>query len=529
MPHTNCLQNEPKAQAKRVATEGQLTPNQDAAARLNDAFSKLMPRQKMTAIVKQSELMERRSKVCPYLLVSAVLATTSNQQLSYGTKNGYDIVDFAGCYNEMANKRGMPICTPQALEYHLKKREFTEVMSMCFAHLTKQAISLNLEAKAVKETIDLFSQLIGRRITDIRAVDGCYFCVSDQLAKYFPASRTAHKEGSQGAAQIGIQAEYSLRHSMFTSIEITGGTAYEPNFVHPLPNSVTLADAAFSAYRIFSRFMDNNAFLVAKGRVNMAAKVIKAYVDGKEVKDIKGKRPLDFRRYDLHQEVELIVEANAEPILMVDNEGNVTGKGHRKVQLRAVRIIEPNRQVTWVLTNLPSEVPAQAVLKLLRLRWAIERAFLDLKSHNNLRGARTRSRNLTRSMVWASLTTALIKSVTIRCAEWLYFGELSVRKCHKIEQLDLEGPAWSVQVITLVFSRALPSVNFLDVLTRIGLHWDTHKSKPSKKNKARTIAHHLSQLTSILQQATAADTYGSTPKLLPFVPYEAPMLKMALS
>ena len=116
-----------------------------------------------------------------------------------------------------------------------------------------------------------------------------------------------------------------------------------------------------------------------------------------------------FLRYDVRQNVELLIKGESKADFRVKvGSDNVAIKEPCIVKLRAFRIFDPSKGPTWVLTNLPPKVPARAVLALMRLRWSIERAFLNLKSHNNLRGARTKSRFLAQSMVWASLITALI-------------------------------------------------------------------------------------------------------------------------
>lgn len=500
MPNLNFPQNQAKSQAidassnAAQARQHSNTVLDQQEACFDHIPLTIMSRQKFTALQAASGVSIRHRLVDFRLLVSAVLATTADQKLSYGTENGYDVADIAGHYNALARARGLSELTAPAIEFHLKKPEFTALMLMVFEHLTAQKLKVGIEDADVKKVLALISSAVGKPITDLRATDGCYFCVAASLAKWFPASRTAHKEGSKGAAQIGIQACLSLKSKVFIAAEITGGTAYEPNYVPIDPNTITLADAAFGTYASFVKFEDNDAFQVAKGRSNLAAKVCEAYVDGKKVKDINGKKLKEFLRYDVGQRIELVIEGECrtESVIVVDSNGVATvTKPTRKVKLRAIRIFEPGKGWTWVLTNLPSSVPAAAVLTLMRLRWTIERAFLDLKSHNNLRGARTNSRHLAQTMVWASMITALIKLVTIRCAELRYGRSLSLRRCHKLDQHEQEKPSWSITVITLLFGRALPGASFAEVLHRLGSSKHTGVSKPSAKNRRRMIAHHL--------------------------------------
>ena len=371
MPKINFPQNKARSQALSFAATAVQDSKKVKAD--NDSFDhipqSLLNRQKFTALLTKSKASCRKRLIDFRLLVAATLATTADQKLSYGTENGYDIADFTGHYNALARARGLPEVSAPAIEYQLKKPEFTELMRLIFEHMTTQKLKMGLESGEVKKVLDLISEAVGKPITDLHATDGCYFCGDSSLARYYPASRTAHKEGSKGAAQIGLQSCYSLKHSAFVSVEITGGTAYEPNHVHPEPNTITMGDAAFGIYANFAKFEDNDAFQVAMGRSNMAAKVCKAYVDGKELPKAKveGKKPKDFLRYDVRHNVELLIEGESKTdFKLIVGSDKVAIKVPRIVRLRAFRIFDPSKGPTWVLTNLPQVVPSRAVLALMR-------------------------------------------------------------------------------------------------------------------------------------------------------------------
>ena len=457
MPSHNFPQNQPQSQATNAASAQTMLDSLESGA---DPLKFLLSRQKFDALLKKFKV-SRVGKINMRLLVAAVLLTTSTQHLSYGTVTGYDIVDIAGHYNSMAAIRKLPQGYDQAIEYQIKKEKFADLMQAIFVHVTERATSLGLELSKIKQVLTFLSEITGRPIVDIVADDGGYFTGHDSLAKVFPASRTAHKEGSKGAAQIGLQARYSLKGMLFTSIEITGGNAYEPNYGEPEPNTIALKDAAYSSFVQFIRCEEKGAYQVSAGRKNLAAKVRRVKVNGKEVKDIQGEAPKEFQLYDPRNSVERTIEGTTktEFTLVVDSKGVATKVPH-KITMRAIRIFDPRKGATWVLTNLPEAVAAESVLYLMRLRWSIERAFLDLKSHNNLRGARTRSIALSKTLVWASLITALLKGSTIRCAEQLYGRELSLRGCHKLDQYNQETHSWSYIVITLTCSCALPFISF---------------------------------------------------------------------
>ena len=507
MPNDNCLQKEPKAQ-------GQSNPKfSSSETELESVLTKLLSRQRFTHFCILSGFLKRKQqKLSLRILVCATLMVTADQKLSYGTENGYDINAIAEQYNALAKKRSLAQLTPQAVEYHIKKTEFTELLRLCYQHLLGQAMALNIGEEEVKRAIELISKVIGRRIHDILAHDGCYFCCHSRLARVFPASRTAHKEGSKGAAQIGLQAGYSLGQMLFKSMEITGGTAYEPHYVNPQADTIILADAAFGNFAHFDKIDSCGAFMVSKGRCNLAKPVVRAFVNGVEIRNIHGKKPKDFLRYSPEQKVEIIIEAMVDGPIVVDSNGVATTT-KRSILLRAIRIFDKGK-VTWVLTNLPQEVPADAVLALLRLRWLVERAFLNLKSHNNLRGARSKSKHLTKSLIWASLTTALIKTITIKCAQLLYGVKLSLRRCHKAAQSAREDMSWSDMAITLTLACALPDVSPEKPLHTLGRNRSNQMSRPSRKNIKRSMAYQLFCLIGALEYAISL----LEPKLLTYNP-----------
>ena len=501
MPSRHFPQNLSQAQADIWNAPGfpAIRPKMDPA--IIDEVLDSMPEclcsmQEFADMQNVSKVVARQRVVNMRVLVASVLCVTAKQHLSYGTENGYDISDIAGHYNAMAKERNLPEVSPQAIDYQIKKKEFTVLMRSVFEHLKMRGIAMGLDSPKVTYALELISELTGRKITDLIAVDGCYFTVDKLLARFFPASRTAHKEGSKGVAQIGLQSSLTLKSSMLLSVFLTGGTANEPLYVPKVPNIILLCDSAYSSFAQFIEVDDNGAYQVSIGKKNLRGTVIRhAYVDGKEVKNIKGKAPKDFLRYDEHQMVELDIECTATTkfTIVVDSNG-VAKLVPRKINLRAIRIYDPIKGPTWVMTNLPAAVPAEVVLCLMRLRWNIERTFLDLKSHNNLRGARTKSRNLTQTLVWASLATSLLKGITIRCTERLYGRSLSLRRCHKLDQNDIENASWAGIVITLICGCSLPSAAFSDVVHRLGGSKQTGRCKPSSKRARRMLEHHMDTL-----------------------------------
>ena len=219
MPSRHFPQNLSQAQADIWNAPGfpAIRPKMDPA--IIDEVLDSMPEclcsmQEFADMQNVSKVVARQRVVNMRVLVASVLCVTAKQHLSYGTENGYDISDIAGHYNAMAKERNLPEVSPQAIDYQIKKKEFTVLMRSVFEHLKMRGIAMGLDSPKVTYALELISELTGRKITDLIAVDGCYFTVDKLLARFFPASRTAHKEGSKGVAQIGLQSSLTLKSSM---------------------------------------------------------------------------------------------------------------------------------------------------------------------------------------------------------------------------------------------------------------------------------------------------------------------------
>ena len=154
MPKSNFPQNKARSQAPSLA----VTSVQDTKSDKPDSGSfehipqSLLSRQKFTALLAKSKVCVRKRLIDFNLLVAAMLATTADQKLSYGTENGYDIADFTGHYNALARARGLPEVSAPTIDFQLKKPEFTKLMRLTFEHMTAQKLKMGLESVEVKKS-----------------------------------------------------------------------------------------------------------------------------------------------------------------------------------------------------------------------------------------------------------------------------------------------------------------------------------------------------------------------------------------
>ena len=364
--------------------------------------------------------------------------------------------------------------------------------------LFKSTKAFRPREQEVKDALSSVSKVVGKQIEDVLMHDGCYKTVSPELADIYKASRTSKQGGATSAAQLGIQATYSLTNRSFIHCELSSGTANESSFVQFKTNHLHLADAGYAGYYNFYSAQAHGAYLLTKGKTNMAGSIVAAKLDGEEKKPrfFKGKKASELARHHRDQILDIQVKVNLHQKYF---QHLPKDQRPRTMVLRAIRFFEDGK-ANWLITNLPQEVPVNAVFSLFRLRWQIELAFKDLKSHNNFRGARTKSKALTETFVWASLFMSLAKRLVINMAEDMYGVSLSLRKCNKIAAAACSSPNWIKQLIYNMFNRNTNGVTMQDLIKMLGANSDLHVSKVSAKNRRRTLGYHLCQITTVCSE-----------------------------
>lgn len=513
MPTRNCPKNSNSTQATTT-----------------DFLSKgLISRQKLTYLRLLSGFGQRNRKLDHELLLNAICSVVAQPQQSDGQINGFDINAVTQTYNALAYDRGLPQLDAKSIDYHLYKDELTEFVRIVYEHLNYRVPELIPEDKRVREALQTISALLGKDIVDILLHDGCYKTVDDALAKEFPASRTAKKEGSSAAAQLGIQAEFSLLFGFYRHIDITGGTANESSFVRFQKDCIHICDAGYNAYQNFVTATDCDAYLISKANSNMAGRIQKVFLNGKEVKDcdLIGKKVSEAATFASSKDLELEVEVDLRRCLLVDSAG-VTNKVPATTTLRVLRYRD-KKTVCWLITNLPFTVSYSVISNLMRLRWVIELSFKDLKSHNNFRAARTSSSALTKTFVWATLLVALLKRIVIANAQLKYGVTLSPKGCNKLITTSNTGASWAHKIVCLLTCRSKDGWTVASILEELGTRLSCRATAPSKVNESRTVARRLCNIASAITDCVSmclsstklgARQYGAPKK--PSRPKKAP-------
>lgn len=290
-----------------------------------------------------------------------------------------------------------------------------------------------------------------------------------------------------------------------------------------------MADAGYDGYYNFVHAKQANSLFLTKGKVNMAGRIKRVFLDGVEIPCEGGE--VNF----LNQKVSLFANYRPGHVLEFEVEFDLKNKSQSKqelpseeqqpeeqqseeqqpktVTLRVVRVFKGSDgdvkaknfdakklPVNWLITNLPRTVPFVAICALYRIRWQIELAFKNLKSLNNFRAAKTKSQALTESFVWLSLISAQIKFLAIRLAELKYKVKLSPKACNKLSVATITDSGWCKRLCCLLFGCVLDKTYSLaKITTELASSAETKASPPSTKNLKRSLTTQLQLIVEVLQ------------------------------
>jgi hypothetical protein len=258
---------------------------------------------------------------------------------------------------------------------------------------------------------------VASRFSDILVDDGSSFAVADGLDDVFPGRFTKIKP-----AAIELHGHMSLLTGNMKHVTLAPDKEAERQFVpaaDELPaNSLTLRDRGYIDTRYFAALEDRKtpAYLICRSR-NDINPVIVDVLEGlprRGARKWKGKRLHQLAVKKLRQDLELLVE--------------FTLPRKRLLRLRLIiRYIPEKHSWTWLLTNVPDDIDANAIGTLYRLRWQIELVFKDWKSDANLHAFQSEQRYIVEGLIWASLCAAFLKRAIAHWAQLITGKRVSVR------------------------------------------------------------------------------------------------------
>ncbi len=102
--------------------------------------------------------------------------------------------------------------------------------------------------------------------------------------------------------------------------------------------------------------------------------------------------------------------------------------GDKLLELRLViRYVPEKSSWTWLLTNVPTDLSAEAIGEPCRLRWQIELLFKDWKSYADLHALQSENPAIVEGFIWASLYAAFIKRTLAQFAQLALARPISTR------------------------------------------------------------------------------------------------------
>lgn len=240
-------------------------------------------------------------------------------------------------------------------------------------------------------------------------------------------------------AQIGLQVTWSMLHECVVELGIGGATENEKSYVFATAAKkvLHLFDSGYVSYEMYSEIKKTGE-LIGKLRSNSAGKIVSCHI-GKEdlTEHFKDKKLSDasVRHYLEHRDMDLTVEFN--------------GENYRGIRFFSKK----DQKVQYLITSIRTrKIKAEVIKALYKLRWQIERKFMDLKSGSNLRGANTRIKNIVYVMLFASLIASLIKTLVA------YTIREKLKKDASMHKISVRTYSWFDRLIKALFRNNLKTV-----------------------------------------------------------------------
>jgi hypothetical protein len=251
--------------------------------------------------------------------------------------------------------------------------------------------------------------------SEILIDDGSSFAVASGLRGVFPGRFTAFCP-----AAVELHAHMSLLSGNLSSVVLAPDKEAERNFLphaRTLPRrSLSLRDRGYLDLSYFEDLAEVGAFLICRASSTLNPTIVRV-LDGlptRAGKKWEGRPLQELRRTKLRRDLDLLVRWPR--------------RGDKLLELRLViRYVPEKKSWTWLLTNVPATVSAEAIGELYRLRWQIELLFKDWKSYANLHALQSENPAIVEGFIWASLCAAFIQRTVAHVAQRVLARPISTR------------------------------------------------------------------------------------------------------
>ena len=461
-------------------------------------FVSLITPQYIGITAKQIGFIKRKVNLNPSKLVEALI-------MAAGKSCNMKIASIKECYASLT-RSGEDICD-KPFHNRLRQDGCVTMMMFILARLQNKVLS-TVNNTAVKELLQELKEC-GLDIEDFYLHDGTYWHVNGDLAEEFPGTRSAEKgkgkakkltyttldpegnvvtEEKAKNAQIGLQVTWSMLHECVVDLGIGGATENEKSYVFATAAKkvLHLFDSGYVSYEMYGEIKKTGE-LIGKLRSNSAGKIVSCHI-GKEdlTEHFKDKKLSDasVRHYLEHRDMDLTVEFNGETY-------------------RVIRFFsKKDQKVQYLITSIRTrKIKAEVIKALYKLRWQIERKFMDLKSGSNLRGANTRIKNIVYVMLFASLIASLIKTLVA------YTIREKLKKDASMYKISVRTYSWFDRLIKAIFRSNMKTIKSIiyKMARSKGDYTMSHQSK-DKIRDLKTLKITISFIIKSLKQCRLEPT-----------------------
>jgi hypothetical protein len=278
-----------------------------------------------------------------------------------------------------------------------------------------KAMFLRLCREMGKRVLTRVKGGVAEYFSEILLDDGSSFAVAAGLRGVFPGRFTRLTP-----AAVELHAHMSLLSGNVTTVVLAPDKEAERQFLpaaHTLPRgSLSLRDRGYLELSYFEALADAGAFLICRASCSINPTIVRvlAGLPKRAGKKWEGTSLQELRKSKLRHDLDLRV--------------SWPRKGGKTLELRLiVRYVREKKSWTWLLTNVPSDISADAIGQLYRLRWQVELLFKDWKSHANLRALLSENPAIVEGFIWASLCAAFLKRALAHFAQLALARPISER------------------------------------------------------------------------------------------------------
>lgn len=313
---------------------------------------------------------------------------------------------------------------------------------------------------------DLNSLCKSLKVDDILLVDGTEIDLNYSCADNFHCKGKGRdsKDGDKARPGLKLHVIFSVKLMTFVQIEITEAVGDERECVHPenFKNVLFITDRGYVSEKLEQSIEESGNLFLIRGKSNSDSTIKKAFLDnGKEASQFKESKVSELP-HDISPDMDVINKRNHSISLIV--------RANKKSKSADKRNI--------IRTNIPRDrLGAAQLMRLYRVRWAIELFNKANKRSNCLMSINSSKKNIILEFILMSLIVSMFKSY---CAVYAaYKGGISFISMLKLHKLNDSFTEMFNTILTKGWSSIYQF--FKELLEKIAA--SCQRTNPSKRDK----------------------------------------------